>query len=433
MQTDKQKPGSSITGFSLWVPTSSVMTESTMPSARLSTTFPLLLTTAIGLLATDLYLPAIPIIADRLEASVEHAQYTLVAFFAAFSAFQLVYGALAQRFNAGTILALAIVLLAIGSLIGALAQSIETLIAARLIQGVGASAGAAIVPGVVRRLFDQRTSVRVISVFGVFESCIPALAPIVGAGMVVLLGWRSTFWALTVVAILSCILLLRMRDKTPPVAGDRSHDGFFRQSLTHYGAVLRNARFVTIAGSYASAFGALMLFVGTAPQVLDIHFGRDMSGFVLMQLVMVAAFMAGSLAAPSFIERYGLAAANRIGVIMLAVTTAGLFLIYNAQLPQTAQWYVAVLLPSQIGLGLRFGGSMTEAIGACEGREAAASAMSAFLCFVFAAIGNALAAPFVEASIAPIVYGSLVFAVASVAAHLASLRTVPARPSPHRP
>ena len=117
------------------------MTESTMHSVRLSTTFPLLLTTAIGLLATDLYLPAIPIIADALDASVEHAQYTLVAFFAAFSAFQLVYGALAQRFNAGTILALAIALLAIGSLIGALAQSIETLIAARLIQGVGASAG----------------------------------------------------------------------------------------------------------------------------------------------------------------------------------------------------------------------------------------------------------------------------------------------------
>lgn len=404
-----------------------------MHSARLSTTFPLLLTTAIGLLATDLYLPAIPIIADALDASVEHAQYTLVAFFAAFSAFQLVYGALAQRFNAGTILALAIALLAIGSLIGALAQSIETLIAARLIQGVGASAGAAIVPGVVRRLFDQRTSVRVISVFGVFESCIPALAPIVGAGMVVLLGWRSTFWALTVVAVLSCLLLLRMRDKTAIADSKQSHDGFVRQSLRHYGAVLRNRRFVTIAGSYASAFGALMLFVGTAPQVLDIHFGHDMSGFVIMQLVMVAAFMAGSLAAPSFIERFGLTAANRVGVIMLAVATAGLLLVFTAQLPQTAQWYVAVLLPSQIGLGLRFGGSMTEAIGACEGREAAASAMSAFLCFVLAAIGNALAAPFVEASIAPIVYGSFVFAVMSLATHIASSRTVAGRPSTHQP
>ncbi len=75
------------------------------------------------------------------------------------------------------------------------------------------------------------------------------------------------------------------------------------------------------------------------------------------------------------------------------------------------------------GLGLRFGGSMTEAIGACEGCEAAASAMSSFLCFVLAAIGNALAAPFVEGSIAPIVYGGLVFAVMSLAAYFASLRT----------
>ena len=61
-----------------------------MYSARLSTTVPLLLTTALGLLATDLYLPAIPTITEALETSVEHAQYTLVAFFAAFSAFQLV-------------------------------------------------------------------------------------------------------------------------------------------------------------------------------------------------------------------------------------------------------------------------------------------------------------------------------------------------------
>ena len=101
-------------------------------------------------------------------------------------------------------------------------------------------------------------------------------------------------------------------------------------------------------------------------------------------------------------------------------------------MPQTAEWYVAVLLPSQIGLGLRFGGSMTEAIGACEGREPAASAISAFLCFVLAAIGNAVAAPFVDTSIALIVYGSFVFAMMSLVAHLASLRTVAARPSARR-
>ena len=409
------------------------MTESTMHSARLSTTFPLLLTTAIGLLATDLYLPAIPIITDALEASVEHAQYTLVAFFAAFSAFQLVYGALAQRFNASVILALAIALLAIGSLIGALAQSIETLIAARSIQGVGASAGAAIVPGVVRRLFDKRASVRIITFVGVFDSCIPALAPIAGAAMIVSLGWRSTFWVLTLVAVVSCVSLLRIRDKTPGIDRNQPGGGFIRQSFSHYGAVLRNRRFLTIAGSYASAFGALMLLVGTAPQILDIHFGRDMSGFVIMQLIMVVAFMVGSVAAPVFIEHYTLAAANSIGVTMLAVTSVGLVLIYTANLPQSVEWYVGILLPSQIGLGLRFGGSMTEAIGACEGREAAASAMSSFLCFVLAAIGNALAAPFVEASIAPVVYGSFVFAMMSLAAHLASLRIVTARPSPRRP
>ena len=409
------------------------MTESTMHSARLSTTFPLLLTTAIGLLATDLYLPAIPIITDALEASVEHTQYTLVAFFAAFSAFQLVYGALAQRFNASVILALAIALLAIGSLIGALAQSIETLIAARLVQGVGASAGAAIVPGVVRRLFDKRASVRIITFVGVFDSCIPALAPIAGAAMIVSLGWRSTFWVLTLVAVVSCVSLLRIRDKTPRIDRNQPGGGFIRQSFSHYGAVLRNRRFLTIASSYASAFGALMLLVGTAPQILEIHFGRDMSGFVIMQLIMVVAFMVGSVAAPVFIEHYTLAAANSIGVTMLAVTSVGLVLIYTANLPQSVEWYVGILLPSQIGLGLRFGGSMTEAIGACEGREAAASAMSSFLCFVLAAIGNALAAPFVEASIAPVVYGSFVFAMMSLAAHLASLRTVTARPSPHRP
>ena len=244
----------------------------------------------------------------------------------------------------------------------------------------------------------------------------------------------TTFPLLLTTAIgLSCVSLLRIRDKTPAIDRSEPGGGFIRQSFSHYGAVLRSGRFLTIAGSYASAFGALMLLVGTAPQILDIHFGRDMSGFVIMQLIMVAAFMVGSVAAPAFIDRYTLAVANLIGVTMLAVTSVGLVLIYTAILPQNVEWYVAVLLPSQIGLGLRFGGSMAEAIGACEGREAAASAMSSFLCFVLAAIGNALAAPFVEGSIAPVVYGSFVFAVMSLAAHLASLRIVTARPSLHRP
>lgn len=138
---------------------------------------PLALFTAVGLLATDLYLPAVPSLPQQLGGSIESAQATLAAFSAALAVSQLVWGAAADRFGHRRTLAFAVLLQLVAGAACALAPSMGALIGARLAQGFGVGAAMVIVPALVRQSFGDGGAVRALAWLGIVESAVPGLAP----------------------------------------------------------------------------------------------------------------------------------------------------------------------------------------------------------------------------------------------------------------
>jgi DHA1 family bicyclomycin/chloramphenicol resistance-like MFS transporter len=118
-------------------------------SAFLKNAVVLGLITAVGPFAIDMYLPALPTIANDLNASTAAKQMTLIAFFVAFGVCQLVYGPVADMFGRKLPLYVGLALFTLGSIGCALAPSIGWLIAFRALQGVGASA-VMVVPRAIR-------------------------------------------------------------------------------------------------------------------------------------------------------------------------------------------------------------------------------------------------------------------------------------------
>ena len=102
---------------------------------------PVFLATGSSMLATDLYLPAIPILPTALSGNEVGAQLTLGAFFATFAFGQLVFGALADLYDRRQILTWSLGAFALSSLACGMAGTMEQLIIMRGIQGFAASAG----------------------------------------------------------------------------------------------------------------------------------------------------------------------------------------------------------------------------------------------------------------------------------------------------
>lgn len=388
------------------------------PKVGSAAVLPLVLTTGVSLLATDLYLPSIPVLPGLLGGTLRQAQSTLPAFFVTFALCQLLHGALAERYgNFRVLLGAALVFMA-ATVLAAAAPSIEILVVARAFQGAGAAAATAIVPAVIRRTYDEKTSIRVLSWLGMAESVIPALGPLLGAFVLALLGWRANFWLLLAVAGVAAAMLVRNRPLYERVKGEAVSENVWRALLPNYAGVLSNCAFLAYALGYASAYGALMTFVGAAPTLLQGFYGHGPEAFGMMQVVMIAVFMAGSLAVGRSMEVLGRDGTIAAGLFFLALSAVLLLLTSSGILPDNAVMMTVAMLPSQFGLGLRFGVAMSAAIGSVPDRQSSASAMASFLCFIFAAAGNAVVALAVDHALTAVAAACLGFTIISLGGYL---------------
>ncbi len=108
---------------------------------------------AVGPVAIDMYIPALPKIAADLGSDAAAAQWTLMSFFSAFGICQLVYGPASDSVGRKPPLYFGLGLFLVASAGCALAPSMGWLIAARFVQGVGAAAVMSIPRAVIRDLY----------------------------------------------------------------------------------------------------------------------------------------------------------------------------------------------------------------------------------------------------------------------------------------
>src|SRR5918993_951567 len=152
--------------------------------------------TAMGPLAIDMYLPALPTIARELATSAASMQVSLAVYFIGIALGQAFYGPLSDRWGRKPALYFGLTLFVVSSAGCALAADVRTLIAWRFLQALGGCAPLVVPRAVVRDHFDQRGSVRMLSVLILVMGLAPILAPLIGGQLLVNFGWRSVFWVL---------------------------------------------------------------------------------------------------------------------------------------------------------------------------------------------------------------------------------------------
>ncbi|MGE4307441.1 MAG: MFS transporter, partial [Novosphingobium sp.] len=118
------------------------------------------------------------------------------------------FGALADRIATRRLFACSLAATALLSLACSVAPSIEVLIVLRAAQGAIAAGPAVFAPAIVKAMFDEERAVRAMGLLGSIEALAPALAPIAGAALLTLGGWRVSFEVLAAAAALLALLVV---------------------------------------------------------------------------------------------------------------------------------------------------------------------------------------------------------------------------------
>jgi DHA1 family bicyclomycin/chloramphenicol resistance-like MFS transporter len=250
----------------------------------------------IAPLAIDMYLPALPFIAEGLAATDAQAQLTLPTYFAGFAIGQAFYGPIADRFGRKPPLYFGLAIYIAASLGCALAPNIDTLIGLRFLQAAGGCAGTVVARAMVRDLFTGADAIRVFSrvllVFGVG----PILAPMIGSGVLHWFGWREIFFLLTAIGVLSLVLIfIRL-----PETRDPAHVKPLRLSsiIVGYWRLFTHRNFVGYALTGGTMMAGTFAYIAGLPfvivKIFDLPsayfswvFGINAVGFILASQVNV--------------------------------------------------------------------------------------------------------------------------------------------------
>jgi DHA1 family bicyclomycin/chloramphenicol resistance-like MFS transporter len=263
------------------------------------------LLTAIGPFAIDMYLPALPSIGASLNADPDAVLMSLTAFFITFAFGQLVFGPISDMTGRRPPLYFGVVLFIVASVGCALAETVETLIAFRFLQGLGGAAGIVIPRAIVRDMHSGVEEAKLLGLLMLVFSVSPLLAPFFGSLIIEATGWRTVFWFVSGIAVLAGILGLIMVPETR--SAEQRKQSSVRGMVVIAGQLLTDRNFMglTMAGSFA--ISAFFIFLGNAPFVMIGEYGLSPSGFSITFSLNAAAFFFAAQFCGWLGARYGLA------------------------------------------------------------------------------------------------------------------------------
>ncbi len=248
---------------------------------------------ATGPLSLTLYAPALPTIVDGFATSDAAGKMTLTVYFAAFALAQLICGPLSDRYGRRSVGMAFFAIYVLGSLVSAIAPTLEMLFLGRFIQGFGVSAGVALSRAMVRDQFVGSEAIRILTLINLILTVTPAVAPTLGSVILLLGSWHYMFvvmagFGLAIVALLAT----SARETLPPAARIPFRP---RVIIGNYRALLSAPDFVIPSLLLCLTFSGFHGFTALLPFILIDGLGLSPFQFAMAMLVQTASFILGNL------------------------------------------------------------------------------------------------------------------------------------------
>ncbi|MBV8122214.1 MAG: multidrug effflux MFS transporter [Alphaproteobacteria bacterium] len=287
----------------------------------------LTMSSSLGMVASTIYVPSIPAIAAAFETPISRVQLTFVGYLLAFAASMLVLGPLSDRCGRRRTIICGLFLSALSSIACAASPTIEFLIAARVVQGIGACAGLVVGRAITRELWGREAAAQVIAGRAIAATLMQAFAPVLGGYLQDWVGWRANFAVVAILAVVAMLLVFRV------VPEDRAADSSrlpIRGMLANYQTLIGTPRFLSYAFTAAGSHAGFHIFAAGAPAVLIVGLGIRPEDYGYYASLPPLGFLLGSFLSNRLTSRLGINGLITIGSAVLV--PAGLSMVMLALL-----------------------------------------------------------------------------------------------------
>lgn len=301
---------------------------------------------ALGPLAIDMYLPAMPQIAAELHVGAGEIQFSLMSFFSGLMTGQLFYGPVSDRTGRKPMIYTGLIIFIIASMGCALAGSAAQLVAWRFAQGIGGSIGMVIGLAIVRDLFKGREAAKLVALIMIVTGVAPIVAPLLGTTILAAADWPALFIALAVYGVLCLALAATLLPETRSEAFRLASNPM--TAIHQYVRLLCSRNYISYAavqaliqaGFFAYLAGSSFIFIslyGMSPTSFSLIFAVNAIGMVggsQLSPRMLHWFSSGTIIRTALIINIIIAATllwlEKEGQLTLPIMSAGLFLLIFA-------------------------------------------------------------------------------------------------------
>ncbi|MCB1602293.1 MAG: multidrug effflux MFS transporter [Lysobacterales bacterium] len=376
----------------------------------------------LGPFAIDTFFPAFPAIAGALSATPFQMQQTLALYLVAYALMALLHGGVSDALGRRPVILVSMAIFTLASIGCALSQSIEQLLAFRVLQGLSAGAGVIVGRAIVRDCFEGARAQRVMSGISMIFGIAPALAPIIG-GYLLVLGWRASFWFLVLLAVGLLLACWRLLPETLPEEARKPLDA--RQLSRGYLHMLKHGRFVLLCFAGGFNFAALFLYISSAPAfVLDILKLNELQ-FGAFFVPTISGMVIGSFASGRMAGRVQPRSGLKLAYALMIIAGVSNIL-YTHSVDQVLwPWAVLPIALTAFGVAIAFPLLTIACMDLFPDRRGGVSSLQMFLSLLVNASIAGLVAPLVHQSARSLAIGSMLLTVVGMILYVFARSAIP--------
>lgn len=331
---------------------------------------------AFGAISNNIVIPTLPTLAGEFRVPVGMAMLTISVFFIGFGLGQALYGSLSDRFGRRPVLMAGVGLYALASAGCALAPGMETLLVARLLQGLAAASAQVLARAVVRDLFTPLRAAQILSLMSAAFAFTSAFAPLAGGLILGWFGWQAVFVALTLIGTATFLTLwlgfgesLAQRDPEAMNLG---------RLAVNYRAIAGSRVFLGYSVTFAMAFAGMFAFHSGSSFVFIALYGFAPETFGLFFALVISGYLVSTVASSKVVRFFGIHRLVTAGTVCSALASGIMF-----ALVATGEAGPATILTCQFffmfGFGLVMPNAIAGALAPFPERAGAASALLGLL------------------------------------------------------
>lgn len=363
-----------------------------------------------GPFSIDTIFPAFPAIGAQMGADKVAMQQTISVYLLTYAGMSLFHGPLSDALGRRKVILTGLSVFTLASIGCALSTSLTQLLLFRALQGISAGVGLIVGRAVIRDVLHGDDAQRLMSQVSMIFGVAPAVAPILGGWLLGWTHWPAIFWFLALFAVALIVTVWRALPETHPPAARLALQP--ASLARNYFGILGNARFLRLSAAAALNFGALFLYISSAPAfILDrLQLGEQQFGWFFVP--MISGMMLGAYVSGKAAEKISGARLANIGFACCGAAVA-LNIGYNLWVDTpSVPWAVLPMSLNAFGIALAFPIITLAILDMYPHQRGGASSMQAFIGLLANAVIAGVLSPLLSDTVMHLALGAALFALA---------------------